>query len=269
MRARLAQLPLHYHSLVPSSLTLDVSLLHPGMRVVVALSGGADSVALLLALAERATELGLVLRAAHLHHGLRGEEADEDEQFCRDLVARLGLPFHSARIDTAAEAAKAGEGIEGAARRLRYQWFRTLTSEGLLHAVATAHTLDDQAETVLAKFLRGAWTEGLSGIHPRLEEGPIVRPLLGTTRVEVEAFLRERGPTWREDSTNRHVTFTRNRIRHELLPELEKWNPRLREHLAQMAALARDEEMAWDTEIARIAAQLILETWLSQQTDKR
>jgi tRNA(Ile)-lysidine synthase len=126
--------------------------------------------------------------------------------------------------------------------------------------VATAHTRDDQAETVLAKFLRGAWTEGLSGIHPVVEfpEGRILRPLLSTTRTEVEAYLKALGQGWREDSSNRHLTFTRNRIRHELLPLLEGWNPRLREHLAQMAQIARDEEAWWQADVARMAQQLLL-----------
>ncbi len=245
------------------------------MRLAVGLSGGADSVALLCALVERSRELGLVLHAAHLHHGLRGAEADADLEFCRDLAARLGLPFHEARVDTAAEARRnsrstegegeensASDSIEGTARRLRYRWFRKLISEIPLDAVATAHTLDDQAETVLAKFLRGAWTEGLSGIHPRLDDpeggDAVIRPLLQSTRAEVEAFLNARNQPWREDSTNRHLTFTRNRIRHELLPQLATWNPQLRDHLAQMAELARDEEAWWQSEVARVAEQVIL-----------
>lgn len=252
-----------------------MSLLKPGMRLAVGLSGGADSVALLCALVDRSRELGLVLHAAHLHHGLRGEEADADLEFCRELAARFGLPFHEARVDTAAEArrvakfdgddseaAGASDSIEGTARRLRYRWFYELIASGKVDAVATAHTLDDQAETVLAKFLRGAWTEGLSGIHPKLESpegGLIVRPLLQTTRTEIEEFLNARNQTWREDSSNRHLTFTRNRIRHELLPQLGTWNPQLRDHLAQMAELAREEEAWWDSEIAgRVAAQVIL-----------
>jgi len=236
------------------------------MRVAVGLSGGADSVALLRALAAQGRALGLVVHAAHLHHGLRGAEADGDLDFARELTASLGVPFHEAHADTAAEAranpkkAKRQETIEEAARRLRYAWFRQLMAAGEVDAVATAHTLDDQAETVLAKFLRGAWTEGLAGIHPVLEfpEGRILRPLLGRTRAEVEAYLGALGQPWREDSTNRHLTFTRNRIRHELLPLLEGWNPRLREHLAQMAVLARDEEAWWQSEVARIAPQLLL-----------
>jgi tRNA(Ile)-lysidine synthase len=241
-------------------------LLKPGLRLAVGLSGGADSVALLRALAARSKELGLALSAAHLHHGLRGREADEDLAFARALASELKLPFHESWVDCEAEAkanaetGKATETIEEAARRLRYGWFRQLMASGEVEAVATAHTHDDQAETVLAKFLRGAWTEGLSGIHPVVEfpEGRILRPLLSTTRAEVEAYLSMLGQSWREDSSNRHLTFTRNRIRHELLPLLEGWNPRLREHLAQMAELARDEEAWWQTEVARIGPPLLL-----------
>ena len=278
-------------------LNIDASLLTPGLRLAVGLSGGADSVALLRALHERAGELGLVLSAAHLHHGLRGEEADADLEFCRSLASELGIPFFSKQVDTAAEAAarkQSGgrQSIEEAARHLRYAWFRELMSRQLmagsaargeadrklehtarpfqqvretpphagLDAIATAHTLDDQAETVLAKFLRGAWTEGLSGIHPELRfaEGRIVRPLLKTTRADVEAYLKKIGQAWREDSTNRQLTFTRNRIRHELLPLLETWNPRLREHMAAMAELARDEEAWWQSEVEKLAPQLLL-----------
>lgn len=229
--------------------------------------------ALLLALAERSRELGIVLHAAHLHHGLRGKEADEDLEFSRELAGSLGLPFHESRVDTAAEARrchlpdkvanddeKRSRTIEEAARLLRYRWFRKMMAEGTVDAVATAHTLDDQAETVLAKFLRGAWTEGLSGIHPILEfpEGCAIRPVLNATRSQVEAFLRARNQVWREDSSNRHLSFTRNRIRHELLPLLEGWNPRLREHLSQMAELARDEEAFWEAELARLAPQILV-----------
>lgn len=255
-----------YHPLVRATLPIDTSCLRPGLRLAVGLSGGADSVALLRALAERSSELGIVLHAAHLHHGLRGEEADADLAFARALTEQFNVPFHQAEVDTAVEAkpnaatGKSAESIEEAARRLRYAWFRRLMSSGQVDSVATAHTLDDQAETVLAKFLRGAWTEGLSGIHPRLEfpEGHIVRPFLSTTRAEIETWLHSRGQTWREDSSNRHLTFTRNRIRHELLPLLETWNPRLREHMAQMAELARAEQAWWSAEIARLSLQLIL-----------
>jgi tRNA(Ile)-lysidine synthase len=208
-----------------------------------------------------------VLHAAHLHHGLRGAEADADLAFARELAARLGLPFHEARVDVPAQAladpasGKAAETTEEAARRVRYGWFRQLMASGEVDAVATAHTLDDQAETVLAKFLRGAWTEGLAGIHPTIDfpEGRILRPLLAVSRAEIETYLNALGQSWREDSSNRHLTFTRNRIRHELLPLLEGWNPRLREHLTQMAVLARDEESWWQAELARVAPQVLLQ----------
>ena len=241
-------------------LPINAAVLHPGMRLAVGLSGGADSVALLCALAGQSVELGLALHVAHLHHGLRGTEADGDLEFARALATRLGLPFHEGRVDAAAEAAAKGETLEEAARRLRYGWFRQLMASGEVDAVATAHTRDDQAETVLAKFLRGAWTEGFSGIHPAVgfAEGRVVRPMLSATRAEVEAYLHGLGQSWREDSSNRHLTFTRNRIRHELLPLLEGWNPQLREHLAHMATLARDEEAWWQAEIARLAPQLLL-----------
>lgn len=252
---------------MPIGLPLDISLLRPGMRLAVGLSGGADSVALLRALAARSSELGLVLHAAHLHHGLRGDEADDDLAFCRELATRLAIPFHEHHVDTAAEAranpaaGKAAETIEEAARRLRYAWFRKLMAGGEVDAVATAHTLDDQAETVLARFLRGAWTEGLAGIHPviRFAEGQILRPLLAVSRAQVEELLHALGQNWREDSSNRHLTYTRNRIRHQLLPLLETWNPKLRQHLAQMATLALDEEAWWHAELKRVGPQLLME----------
>ena len=242
------------------TLVLDTSLLKPGMRLAVGVSGGADSVALLLALVDRRALHGLVLMVVHLHHGLRGAEADADLEFVRALAMELDLPFLEARANVADEARNAGESIEEAARRLRYAWFRSLMSDGHCEQVATAHTLDDQAETVCAKFLRGAWTEGLSGIYPVVEfaEGRILRPLLKTTRAEVEAYLKGLGQGWCEDSSNRDAAFSRNRIRHELLPLLEGWNPRLKEHLAQMATLARDEENWWEAELARVAPQILM-----------
>ena len=239
---------------------MDTSLLKTGMRLAVGVSGGADSVALLRALDAGRRELGLVLSVAHLHHGLRGAEADQDCTFVEALAAELKLEFHQARVDVGGEARVARESIEEAARRLRYGWFRQLMAAGAVDAVATAHTRDDQAETVCAKLLRGAWTEGLSGVHPVVEfaEGRLVRPLLGTTRVAVEAYLTRLGQRWREDRSNRDLAFTRNRIRHELLPALETWNPQIQEHLAQMAVLARDEQAWWDAELARVAPQILL-----------
>ena len=255
---------IYHQTVAPSvrmpSLEMDVSLFKPGLRLAVGLSGGADSVALLRRLAASASELGLVLSAAHLHHGLRGEEADGDQEFCAELAASLDLRSYTHRVDVGAEAALHHESIEEAARRVRYAWFRQLMASGMVDAVATAHTLDDQAETILGKLLRGAWTEGLSGIHPvvNFPEGCVLRPLLGVSRPEIELYLAGLGQPWREDSSNRDPAFTRNRLRHELLPELERWNPQIRKQLAQMAELARDEESWWQSEIARLAPQMLL-----------
>jgi tRNA(Ile)-lysidine synthase len=245
---------------VTSAPHLDSTLLRAGMRVTVAVSGGADSVGLLRALAEAAPKTGLALSAAHLHHGIRGAEADEDERFVEALAEQLGLPLHRHRVDVPSAAKISRKTLEEVARHLRYAWFRELLEEDRTDAIATAHTLDDQAETVLHRLVRGAWTEGLGGIHPVIAcpGGTIMRPFLGTRRAEIVAWLREIGQPWREDASNQDPAFTRSRIRHELLPQLAAFNPRIAEQLARMATIARDEESWWDAELARILPQLVL-----------
>jgi tRNA(Ile)-lysidine synthase len=242
------------------ALLIDRKLLRPGMRVAVAVSGGADSVALLRRLMEAAPEIGLVLSVAHVHHGIRGAEADADAEFVSSLAAVHGLVFRRRDVDTPSAARDNRETIEEAARNLRYAWFRELLEQGEVDAVATAHTLDDQAETVLHKLLRGAWTEGLGGIHPVIQcaRGAILRPFLGTRRAEIEAWLLAIGQVWREDATNADTGFTRNRIRHELLPVLAAYNPQIHSQLANMATLARDEEAYWQAEMGRILPGLLL-----------
>jgi len=253
----------------PLQLALDRSLFHPGERVALAVSGGADSVALLLAMHRanheqrngRAVGLGVGLSAVHVHHGIRGAEADADAEFVRALCAKLEVALHLRHVDAPAHAASHSETLEEAARNLRYAVFRELTASGEVESIATAHTLTDQAETVLMKLLRGAWTEGLSGIHPVLEMegvGRVVRPLLGVTRAEVEAFLRAIGQPWREDESNADMVHTRNRLRHELLPLLRAENPRLDETLAGLAAIARAEHAHWQAELERVLPQLLL-----------
>lgn len=239
---------------------IDRKLLRPGMRVAVAVSGGADSVALLRRLIELAPEIGMVLSVAHVHHGIRGAEADGDAEFVGALAAVHGLVFRRHDVDTPAAARENRETIEEAARSLRYGWFRELLEQSEVDAVATAHTLDDQAETVLHKLLRGAWTEGLGGISPVIQcaRGAILRPFLGTRRAEIEAWLQEIGQAWREDTTNNDTAFTRNRIRHELLPELAEFNPQIHSQLANMATVARDEELYWQAELGRILPGLLL-----------
>jgi tRNA(Ile)-lysidine synthase len=258
-------------------LAIDRSLVLAGERVCVAASGGADSTALLLAMVEANAERdaqgvgpGLVLSAAHVHHGLRGAEADGDESFVRELCARIGVPLTVFQVDTAARQASEGEGLEEAARALRYEALGGLMRSGAVDVVATAHTLDDQAETVMMKLLRGAWTEGLGGISPvvveqrlgtrnqALGQGRIVRPMLRTRRTEVEAFLRSREQGWREDASNRDLTLTRNRVRHELMPALRGFNPGIDDVLARMAAIAREEELFWQAEVGRVLPQVLL-----------
>lgn len=239
---------------------LDRTHLRAGMRVALAVSGGADSVALLRAALEIAPDAGLVVSVVHVHHGIRGEAADEDAAFVAALAAQYGLPFHLHNVDTPAYAEQHRETLEEAARNLRYAVFRNLLEQGLADAVLTAHTLDDQAETVLLKLLRGAWTEGLSAIHPVVAcpQGVILRPLLGVRRVEIEAWLRELGQPWREDATNADTVFTRNRVRHTLLPELATYNQQIASSLAHLAELARDEEAYWRQEMDRLLPALLL-----------
>jgi tRNA(Ile)-lysidine synthase len=224
-------------------------------------------VALLLALAEANREkeaLGVVLSAVHVHHGLRGAEADADEGFVLNLCEQLGVPLVMERVDVAARQESEREGMEEAARELRYQVFWELMKSGRVDAVATAHTLDDQAETVMMKLLRGAWTEGIGGVAPVIENkgqegrGRIVRPMLGVRREDVEAYLRNRGQAWREDTTNGDVSLTRNRLRLELVPLLRGFNPGIDLALARLAEIARDEEAFWQAEVARLLPQVLL-----------
>jgi tRNA(Ile)-lysidine synthase len=243
----------------PTQLPICRALFRPGMRISVAVSGGADSVALLRALLAHAAEMGLVLSVAHVNHGLRGAESDGDEAFVRELAEAHRLQIHVSQVDTRLSAATNGEGIEEAARNLRYAFFQSLLP-GTVDAIATAHTLDDQAETVLIKMLRGAWTEGLGGIHPLVEApgGSIIRPLLGVRRSEIEAYLHALGQEWREDSSNAEAVYTRNRVRHQLLPSLADYNPRICSQLAAMSAIAREEESYWRSELAEVLPLILL-----------
>jgi tRNA(Ile)-lysidine synthase len=255
------------------TLAFDRSNIKPGDRISVALSGGADSVALLLTLhAANSTSrggLGIGLTATHINHHLRGAESDADQQFVEDLCISLDIPLHLHHADVPARLAKTRadgdpETIEEAARNARYDFFTTLLASGHADSILTAHTLDDQAETVLMKLLRGAWTEGLSAIHPivTLPKGKILRPFLQTRRADIEVYLKSANQPWREDSTNTDTAFTRNKIRHELLPQLRDqlraYNPNLDQTLANLAELAREEESRWQTELSKILPQLLL-----------
>ena len=264
-------------------------LLRPGDRVGVAVSGGIDSVALLRLLLELRSELGIVVSVVHFNHKLRGAESDADERFVANLARVHDLEFLSDSDDVAQHAAEEHVSVEAAARELRYGFFRHLLGEDgdcqglkpsspgtfdgtaevvpfpksapdqVLNKIVTGHTLDDQAETVLMRMIRGAGLRGLSGIHPRIAVedddggacGEIVRPLLMIRRRELEQYLSDRGQDWREDSTNSDATFTRNRVRQLVLPLLEKeFNPAVAESLAELAEIARGEQDYWENEVA-------------------
>jgi len=207
-----------------------------GERVLVALSGGADSVALLHLLAT--PSLRLRLEALHLHHGVRGEEADEDADLCRQLCETLGVRFHLVHLPTAASHR---EGREAGWRRLRYLQLQQLARHRGIPWIATGHQRDDVAEGVLMQLLRGGGPRALAGVLGRTAQG-LIRPLLPYSHAELVQWLRSRQVPWREDSSNRDPGHLRNRVRHELLPVLEGASPRLREHLVVLAhTLAEDE----------------------------
>ena len=235
-------------------------LMRAGNRVGVAVSGGLDSVGLLRLLLELRKQLGIVLSVVHFNHKLRGLEADADEQFVQALARKYKVDFHCDRGDVGAHATERHLSVEAAARKVRYEYFDCLLRREGLNRIATAHTLDDQAETVLMRLVRGAGSRGLAGIYPQLavhgsqlSGTSIVRPLLGIRRKELEVYLREVGQEWREDSTNRDLRHARNRVRHGILPRLERnLNPAVREALAETAEIARAEEEYWKNEIARV-----------------
>jgi len=217
-------------------------LLRAGERVGVAVSGGADSVALLRLLLELREPLGVVLSVVHFDHKLRGVASEKDERFVAGLAEKFGLTLHIGHGEVGKKAKKEKANLEDAARRARYAFFRRLTEGGLVNCVATAHTADDQAETVLAHILRGTGLAGLGGIHPATKDG-IVRPLLAARRADLRKYLREKKQTWREDSTNRDTARQRARMRKKLLPLLEKeFNPKSVEHLGDLANAALEEE---------------------------
>ena len=209
----------------------EQALLSPGDKVIAAVSGGADSVAMLFALYLLRDELGITLEAAHFNHHLRGAESDRDEAFVTDFCGRYCIPLHlgSGRI------VSGKKGLEAAARDARYAFLRRLPGK-----VATAHTADDNAETVLMRLIRGTGLKGLGAIAP--VSGNVIRPMLTVTRDDVEAFLEEYALPHVEDSSNAEDDFLRNRIRHGILPLMRAENPRIGENLSAMALLLRQDE---------------------------
>lgn len=206
-------------------------LITPGDRIVCAVSGGADSIALLWAMYLLRDKLGITLECAHFNHQLRGEESDRDAAFVRQFCTDYHIPFHYGT-----EAVAAGDkGLEAAARDARYRFLR-----GLPGKVATAHTADDNAETVLMHLIRGTGLKGLGGIAP--QNGNIIRPMLTVTREDVLAFIEEYALSYVEDGTNREDAFLRNRLRHHVMPLLKAENPKLSQSLSRTALRLRQDE---------------------------
>ncbi len=211
-------------------------LIEKGDTILVAFSGGADSVCLLACLLELAPTMGFSLAAAHLNHGLRGEEADADEAFCRDLCKKWEISFHSRKVDVRSLAKDKGMGFEETGRMVRYSFFDELSRIYGFRKVATAHHLNDNVETVLMRMIRGTGMVGLAGIP--YQNGAVIRPLLSVTRSDITDFLSERGLSYRTDSTNADTAYTRNRIRNNLIPELERdYNPSFQKTFSEQIRL--------------------------------
>lgn len=231
-------------------------MIEPGERVLVACSGGADSVALLRLLLILRPEFKFEVAVAHVHHGLR-KRADADAAFVRRLAKDWGVPFFLGRRKVASYARRLGLNLEEAGRILRYEFLRRAAKRAGAGKIATGHTLDDQAETVILRLFRGTGPRGLSGISPASKEG-IIRPLLGIRRAEIEACLRRLKIPYRTDESNRDRRFLRNRIRRELIPLLERrFEPKIVPKLARLADIVREEEGLLEAALARRTRRLV------------
>ncbi|HPJ51727.1 MAG TPA: tRNA lysidine(34) synthetase TilS [Flavobacteriales bacterium] len=209
-------------------------MLEPGQPILVAVSGGVDSMVLLHVL----QRLGHPITVLHVDHGLRGAESDADRSFVEEQARRCGWPCQSVRLDVRAEAAKPGVSIQMAARELRYAWFRERMNALGVPVLATAHHRDDAIETLLLNMLRGAGRQGFMGLPPT--RNGIVRPLIEVSRQDIEAFAREQGIAFRDDPSNRDPAYLRNRVRHELLPLLEALHPGARQSLGRATVMLRE-----------------------------
>lgn len=236
-------------------------MLTGGEVVVVAVSGGPDSTALLHVLSSLREDLGLSLHVAHFNHRLRPDAA-ADAAFVAEMSRTLGLPYHEGAEETRAYAAREHLSLEDAARRLRYGFLLEVARSTAAQAAATGHTRDDQAETVLMRLLGGGGLRGLAGIPPirMLEAARVIRPLIDATREEVVTYLRDRGLAFRVDVTNQDLGIARNRIRMVVLPAVEGYNPDVRGRLARLADVLRDDAEALDLLAAPRIAEALTET---------
>jgi len=228
-------------------------LIAPGDRVLVAVSGGSDSLALLDLLHQLAAEWSLELEVAHLDHGMRSGSG-KDAEFVADLTTRLGLPLVTARVDVPALAREERGGLEATARAARRKFLQRTAEERGCRVIALGQQRDDQAETVLERLMRGSTAAGLAAMRPR--SGLFIRPLLECSRQQLQDYLRGRGWSWCEDPSNLDPVFTRNRIRQQLLPHLASFNSRITERLAALADRCGIEEDYWEGVLADREARL-------------
>ncbi len=217
------------------------NLIEPADTVLVALSGGADSVAMLRCLLSLSRTLSIDnIRALHVHHGLRGDFADRDEAFVRTLCDELGVPLDVLHVDTKAQAHQYGESVEEAGRRLRYAFFEEQADRFFKAKIVTAHSADDQAETVLFRLIRGSGVKGACGIP--YKRGRIVRPLLDCSAKAIRDYCKENAFSYVNDETNTDVCYARNRVRHEILPAMCKINPKVKESIVRFATVLQAED---------------------------
>jgi len=231
-------------------------MLKPGDRVIVALSGGPDSVALLLVLLELKKEFKLSLHVAHVNHKLRGKESDQDQAFVRKLCSDLKLKLHSRSFQVKKEAKKSKLSVEECARKIRYDYLNKLADKFKAQKIALGHNFNDQAETVLIRLIRGSGSLGLSGIPPVKDR--IIRPLIDAKRVEIERFLKSNNVAFRIDSSNLRTDYLRNRVRLKLLPILKKeYNPKIEEVLSRTASILRAEEQLLNREAQKAYSKTV------------
>jgi tRNA(Ile)-lysidine synthase len=224
-------------------------------KVIVAVSGGADSMAMLLVLLQLRTVYNMTLIVAHVNHQLRGEESERDALFVEQQAVRLGLPFHHARVDVKALRRSTGMSVQQAARALRYYCLHALCHSLEATRIALGHTADDQAETLLMRFVCGSGPTGLAGIPAvRL---PFIRPLLTVSRPTIHAYLQSERCAWVDDSSNAHMVYLRNRIRLDLLPQLRQYNPRIVKRLHELADMLRADSQVLEQQVDEWAVQTL------------
>jgi tRNA(Ile)-lysidine synthase len=233
------------------------SLIARGQTVLVAISGGADSTALLHALWHLRARLRTQISACHVHHGLRGEEADADARHAAAFAASLGVPYVERRVDAASHAKERRLSLEAAARELRYARLEEAADEMRATCIATGHTADDQAETVLLNIIRGAGPAGLSGMPPM--RGRVIRPLIDVTHAEVEAYCREEALAFRVDRSNLDPRFRRNRVRLEVIPLLAQLQPNVVSALCRLADVMRAENGYIDSQVDWVEREIVRE----------